>query len=177
MEANAKEENVRIFSTVKKERLLTKAQQKLPAGEDPINVKKAKFNYCRCLTSTAIIILNLALMEKADRQHPPCMFTANIAFKETSSILRMTMTFQGNILWKMASLLWCLLKVTTTARIYWLLLIVKLWHRWKCLSSTCHILLPPLSLSNLWKLPCQRRVEIWGKLFWGRGKWFGFILT
>lgn len=26
-------------------------------------------------------------MEKADRQHPPCMFTANIAFKETLSFM------------------------------------------------------------------------------------------
>lgn len=27
-------------------------------------------------------------------------------------------------------------------------------------------LLPPLSLSNLWKLPCLGRLEFWGKLFW-----------
>lgn len=149
-----------------KETLLTTAQQNLPGGDDPINVRKVRFSSCRCGTSTAIIILNHALMEKADRQRLPCMFTANIAFKETSSILRMTVTFQGNILWKMESLLWCLLKVTITAHIYWHPLSVQLWHRWKCLSLTCHILLPPLSLSNLWKLPCLGRLEIWGKLFW-----------
>lgn len=38
-----------------------------------------------CRSSTAIIILHHALMAKADRQPAPCMFTANIAFKETPS--------------------------------------------------------------------------------------------
>lgn len=48
-------------------------------------VKKVKFTSCRCRSSAAIIILHHALMAKADRQPPPCMFTDNIAFKETPS--------------------------------------------------------------------------------------------
>lgn len=64
-----------------KELNLTMAQQHLTAGDDPINVNKVKFNSCRCSSSTAIIILYRALLQKP----PPCMFTAHIAFKETPS--------------------------------------------------------------------------------------------
>lgn len=118
-----KVKNVRIFPTGKKELLLTTAQQNLPASEDAINVKKVKFSSCRCRSSTAIIIINYALMAKADRQPLPCMFTANILLLKRrcpSRLLRMALTFQGNILWKMVSLLWCLLKVTKTVCIYWI---------------------------------------------------------
>ena len=65
---------------------MTAAQENLPARGDPINAKEVKFNSCRFRSSTAIIALYHTPMAKADRQPLPCMFTANIAFKETLSI-------------------------------------------------------------------------------------------
>lgn len=111
--------NLMIRRKKKKKRAALSTAQ-AAAGEHPINVKKVEFDSCRCRASTAIIILHHALMAEADRQPLPCMFTANIAFKRRrpSRLLRTALTFQGNIPWKVASLLWCLLKMTTTARIY-----------------------------------------------------------
>lgn len=45
-------------------------------------MKEVKFSSCRCHSSTAIIILQCAVMAEADRQLLPCMFTATFAFKE-----------------------------------------------------------------------------------------------
>lgn len=91
--------------------------------------------------------------------------------RRSSRLLSTALTFQGNIPWKVAFLLWCLLKVTTTTLLHWLPLTMWLQCRMKRLCSTCFFVIPLWILSDLWSLPklaradnLEKRKMIWFEL-------------